>query len=78
MESAPTALLGADDSCECFADENAGWVVGRVSEGGGRAMRIVANAFLFDYDERHRLGLDGGGRSKRAIGLCGAARGSRG
>jgi hypothetical protein len=78
MESAPTALLGADDSCECLADENAGLVVGRVSEGGRRAMRIIANAFLFDYDERHRLALGGGGRSKRAIGLCGATQGSRG
>ena len=77
MESAPTALLGADDSCECFADENAGLVVGCVSEGGRRAMRIIANAFLFDY-ERHGLALDGGGRSKRAIGLCGATQGSRG
>lgn len=77
MESASTALLGANDSYEGFADETAGSVVG-VSQGGDRAMRFVAYAFLFAFDGRHDLASDGGATGMRAVGLHGDAQGSRG
>jgi hypothetical protein len=77
MESALTAPLGADDSCEGFADETAVPVVGRVSQGGGRAMNVIAIPFFFDCDQGHGPAVNGEARGARAIGLRADAQGSR-
>ena len=77
MESASTALFGADDSCDCFADRPAE-LDRRACQQGGHAMIVIANALLFDSEKRDGPALAGEAISGRALGLHADAQGSWG